>query len=60
MVDGLNVIGKRYIYQLISTVQLSGSKTFDSKILMHSCTPKNDVNLARQFQKHISKDALKN
>ena len=37
-VGGLNVIGKRYIYQLMSNVQLPGSKIFDSQILMHSCT----------------------
>ena len=28
-VDGINVIYKRYIYQLMSNVQLTGSKTFD-------------------------------
>ena len=30
VVYGLNDIDKRYIYQLISNVQLPGSKTFDS------------------------------
>ena len=40
MVDGLNVIDKRYIYQLMSNVQLAGSKKFDSQILIHSCTQK--------------------
>ena len=47
VVDGLNSIYKRYIYQLISNVQLLGSKTFYSYILMHSCTEKNDVSLDR-------------
>ena len=47
VVDGINAIDKRYIYQLMSNVQLPGSKTFDSQILMHSCTPKNDVSLAK-------------
>ena len=46
VVDGLNVIDKRYMYQLMYNVQLSGSKTFDSNILMHSCTQKNNVSLA--------------
>ena len=40
VVDGLNAIDKRYIYQLMYNVQLPGLKTFDSRILMHSCTKK--------------------
>ena len=56
MVDGRNSIDKRYMYQLISNVQLPGSKTFDSQILMYSCTPEKDVSLAKEFQKHMSKD----
>ena len=51
----LNAIDKRYIYQIISHVQLTGSKTFYLQILMHSCTHKNDVSLAKKFQKHLSK-----
>ena len=51
VVNGLNATEKRYMYQLISTVQLPGSKTFDSHILMHSCTPKKDVSMAKEFQK---------
>ena len=55
VVDGINAIDKRYIYQLISNVQLPGSKTFDSRIIIHSCTSKNDVSLAKEFQKRLSK-----
>ena len=40
VVGGINAIDKRYIYKLMSNVQLPGSKTFDSQILMHSCTQK--------------------
>ena len=47
MVDGLNTIGKCYTYQLISNVQIPGSKTFDSHILMNSCTENNGVSLNR-------------
>ena len=49
VVGGLNSIYKRYIYiyQLMSNVQLPGSKTFDSQILMYSCTPKHDFILAK-------------
>ena len=31
-------------------VQLPGSKTFDSQIIMHSCTPKTDSSLDKEFQ----------
>ena len=41
VVDDLNSIFKRYMYQLFSTVRLPGSKTYYSKIIMNSCTPKN-------------------
>ena len=40
----------------MSNVQLPGSKTFDSQIQMNSCTPKKYVSLAKQPQKHMSKD----
>ena len=59
VVYSLNVIGKRYIYQLISNVQQPGSKTFDSHILMYSCTHTNDVSLSKKFQKHLSKEHRK-
>ena len=38
VVDGLNYVDKRYIYQLMSKVQLPGSVRFDSQIKMHSGT----------------------
>ena len=41
--NGLNSIGKRYIYQLMYNVQLPGSKKFDSQILMHFFTKKMSV-----------------
>ena len=47
VVNVLNDIDKQYIYQFMSNVQLSGSETFNSQIIMHSCTPKNDVSLAK-------------
>ena len=39
----------------MSNVQLPGSITFDSHILMHYCTVNNDVSLTKQFQKHLYK-----
>ena len=38
VVNGINAIDKRYIYQLMSNVQLTGSKIFDSHIIIHYCT----------------------
>ena len=47
VVNGLNAIDKRYIYQLISNVQLLGSKTFGSHILMHYSIQNNYVSLTK-------------
>ena len=41
VVDGLNAVDKRYIYQLMSKVQLPGSVRFDSQIKIHTCTENN-------------------
>ena len=49
VVYGINAVDKRYIYELISTVQLTGSKIFDSQIQMHTGTRKDDVSLAKEF-----------
>ena len=38
VVDALNAVDKRYIYQLMSKVQLPGSVRFDSQIKMHTGT----------------------
>ena len=47
VVDGLNAVDKRYIYQLMSKVQLPGSIRFDLQIKIHTGTEKKDVSLAR-------------
>ena len=57
MVDGLNAVDKRYIYQLMTTVQLPGSKRFDSQIQIHTDTQKDDVNLDKEFQQFMTKKA---
>ena len=59
VVDGINASENYFIYQLMYNGQLPGSKQFDSQILMYSCTPKNEVSLAKEFQKHLSKDHRK-
>ena len=47
VVDGLNAVDKRYIYQLMSTVQLPGSNIFDSYIQIHTGNQNNYVGLAK-------------
>ena len=60
LVHGLNAIDKRYIYQLISNIQLSGSKIFDSQMQMQTITQNNDVSLTKKTQQHLSKYHRKN
>ena len=55
MIDGLNAVDKRYIYQLMSTVQLPVSIRFDSQIQMHTGTPKYDLISAKEFLEHLTK-----
>ena len=40
LVYGLNAIDKRFMCQLMSTVQLTVSKTFEKQIIMDSCKRK--------------------
>ena len=47
VVDGLNDVDKRYIYQLMSTVQLPGSNRFYSQMQMHNVNKKYDIILAK-------------
>ena len=46
VIDGLNAVDKRYIYQLMSKVQIPESIRFDSQIKIHTGTEKKDVSLA--------------
>ena len=52
VVDGLNDVDKRYIYQLMSTVQLPGSNRFDSQMQMYTDNQEYYVSLAMEFQHH--------
>ena len=58
--DGLNAVDKRYIYQLMSKVQLPGSVRFDSQIKIHTGTEKKDVGLAKEFKYHLEGEHRKN
>ena len=53
MVDRLNAVDKRYIYQLMYKVQLTGSVRFDSQIKLHTGTENKDVSLAKEFKDHL-------
>ena len=53
VVDGLNAVDKRYIYQMMSKVQLPGSFRFDSQIKIHTGTENKYVSLAKEFKDHM-------
>ena len=54
VVGGLNTTGKRFLFQLISTVQLPGYQEYDKHIAMNYATHKYGISFAREFQKHLS------
>ena len=54
------VVDKRYIYQLMFNVQLTGSVRFDSQIKFHTGTKKEDVSLAKGIKYHPEKDHRQN
>ena len=60
VMDGINAVNKRCIYQLMYTVQLHGSIIFDSNIQMHTGTEKDGVSLAKEFQEHLTKEHRRN
>ena len=55
VIDGLNAVDKRYIYQLMSNVQQPGTNRFDSHMKIHTGNQNNDVSLAKEFQQHLTK-----
>ena len=60
VVDGLNAVYKRYIYQLMSKVQIPGSVRFYSQIKMHTGTEKKDLSLAKEFRNHLEEEHRQN
>ena len=60
VVDGLNDVDKRCIYQFMSKVQPPGSVRFDSQIKMHTGTENKDVSLAKEFKDHLEVEHRKN
>ena len=52
VVDVLNAVDKRYIYQLMSKVQLPGSIRFDSQIKNRTGTEDKNESLAQELKNH--------
>ena len=48
VVDGLNAIEKSFLFHLISTLQLPGTKGYDTKMVMHNVSLTSDVILDRE------------
>ena len=58
--DSMMLISGIYIYQFMSTVQLTGSNRFDSQIQIQTGNQKYDVSLDKGFQHHLTKEHRKN
>ena len=56
---GLNAAYKRFLFQLMATVQLPNSKGYYMQMIMYSETSTPDVCLAQLFQKYLSNAACK-
>ena len=59
VVDVLNDIYKRFLFQSISTLQLPGKKGYDTRMIMQTGTHTPGVSLSSEFQKHLSTVARK-
>ena len=60
VIDVINDVDKRYIYQLTSKVQLPGSVRFDSQIKMHTGTENKDISLAKEFKYRLEEKHRQN
>ena len=50
VVDGFKAVEKRFLLQLISTVQLPGANIYDTQIVMNTGTSTSDISLARELK----------
>ena len=53
VVDEPNSIYKRFLFQLMSNVQLSGENIYDTQIFMHTGTCTYYASLNSEFQRHL-------
>ena len=56
---GLNATDIRFIFHLMSTFQLLGSKWFDTQTEVHTESQNTHVSLAMEFQNHLSNESCK-
>ena len=56
---GLNAIYKRFLFQLLATVQFPGAKNHDTQMVMYTGTCTSDISLAIKFQNNLSDVAHK-
>ena len=54
MVDELNSVDKRFIYELMPNILLTGSIRLDSQMKMYTGKQIYDVSSAEEFQQHLS------
>ena len=52
VLDGMNDTYKRFIFHLMATVQLPGSRYFDTQMAVQTTTQSTDLSLTQEFQKH--------
>ena len=60
VVDRINAFDKRYIYQLMSKVQIPGSNRFYSQIKMQTGIENRDVSLSQEFKNHLEGEHRQN
>ena len=53
VVDGLNDTCKRFILNLMSTVQLPGIERFDTQMVVKTATQNSNVSLTQELQKKL-------
>ena len=56
---GLNATDIRFIFHLMSTFQLLGSKWFDTQTEVHTESQNTHVSLAMEFQNNLVNESLK-
>ena len=54
VVYGMNSTDKNFIFNIMATFQLPGSKRFDTQLAVHTAIQNTDVSLAQEFQKQSS------
>ena len=53
VVDGINATENIFLFQLMETVQLWGSKIYDTQMVINSPTSTDDISLDLELPKHL-------